>query len=222
MLDAVTSLVNAALADVHGSWLPELDAALLQKARASAVGRRWLAASLSSLELFNRPPALLGLEAGPLLASNWWQYSLQLCSQPLLEIGAFTFIPVIRAAVLREQVLQWRRVLGRDTYLSLLKNSDAMLQENVIQAAFQPDSNIVADDALLTERIRKTACFELLSYASAIHPLLRTRVALAFPQCWSEEHLNHSYVPCLPSEFLSSRLDQMNYTVTWQTNTGEA
>lgn len=222
MRDIASDLVNAALTDVHGSWLPELDLALLQKARASALGRRWLAANLSSVELFSQPPALLGIEATSLLESSWWQYSLSLCSQPLLEIGAFAFIPSIRAAVLRAQVMQWRRVLGRDTYLALLKNSDALFQQHMIPVACQPENNIVADDAVLTEKIRKTACFELLSYAGAIHPLLRLRVALAFPKCWSDEHLKHSYIAGLSSEFLSSRLDQMRYAMALLENTVEA
>lgn len=197
MFELTSQLTQATLADVHASWLPEMDASLLAQAKLSDYGRRWLASRLANVELFSVPPAALDIAAELLQANAWWAMSISDSRARLIEMGAYTRISSIRLAIMREQVLQWRRVLGTALYQKMLREEVSNLPPEK-EFYFDDDFSLGwIDDAALTQTLMKSAYEELLGFASRQHPLLVERVALAFPETWWQGYQCNPPTPVL-------------------------
>lgn len=190
MPELAGALQQAALRDVHSSWLPMLTPSLLARAKQSAFGRRWLSTRLSAQTLFRTPSVMLDIPDALLQEQAWWQVSLCEHREHLIEMGAHACLSVLRTAIAREQVMQWRRVLGMPRYMQLLQLSDPGER-----APLSWPTRVMNDQALI-EHLEKVACFELLNYSRQCHPLLAQRVALAFPLDWSVslEYVGYSSV----------------------------
>lgn len=210
MSELAAQLTQVALDDVHASWFPEMDAALLTQAKASDVGRRWLASRLANVELFSEPPAALGISTELLQAEVWWPMSLSDSSEWLIELGAYTHISSIRLAITREFVLQWRRVLGPALYQRLLREADS---SRPTDREFHADNDSslkwmslkwtspeLMDDATLSQMLKKCAYEELITFSLRQHPLLAQRVALAFPEAWWQNYQRDPPVSVLDQE----------------------
>lgn len=190
-------LLACALRDLHGSWIPDLDAVLLSRAKMSAAGQRWLKARLKKVALFNHPPAGFGLMPLEGAESGWWQVPLAVESRHLIELGALGYLPDIKSSIDRDKVLQWRRVLGKDLYEKLLRVSLGKLPLDTAVATAIP---VRVEDAILADMIAMSGFRALFAYASRFHHLLALRVAVAFPQAWSHTNIGTDLlsVPVLP------------------------
>ncbi len=193
--DLKFALVESALRDLHPTWLPGLDADLLEQARSSTMARRWLATRLTTLALFTVPPAALDIADDTLSQSAWWQRSFRTADEPLLALGARGFQRLIKASIQRDKVLQWRRVLGRDLYEQILLLPAESMPNTAKRDAGNKNASIDLEDSQLAEATRRSACMALLQFAQQQHPLLQARVALAFPQAWSVADIEASWIP---------------------------
>lgn len=197
MSELASQLTQATLADVHASWIPEMDVALLARAKNSDYGLRWLASRLAKVEMFSVPPAALDIAAELLQANAWWAMSISESSAWLIELGAYTRISSIRLAIMRVQVLQWRRVLGAALYQKMLREEVSNFPSEK-EFYFDDDFSLGwIDDAALTQSLMKCAYQELLGFASRQHPLLVQRVALAFPETWWQSFQRNPPMPVL-------------------------
>lgn len=212
MSEFAVHLTQAALDDVHASWVTDIDAALLAQAKASHYGRRWLASRLANLELFSVPPAALGVSTEILQAEMWWSMPISDNSAWWLELGAYTHISSIRLAIRREHVLQWRRVLGPALYQRLMREAGS---SRPTDKEFRDDDDSSLkwkslewkslkqmplewnDDTALVQMLKKCAYEEMIGFALRQHPLLAQRVALAFPEMWWQNYQRDPQVPLL-------------------------
>lgn len=111
---------NRALAQAHIGWLAPLDAALVDAARASPIGRRMLARRLSAAApaLFGRPPTV----SAENMPASGAAYAEPPDEETLLELGARALSPWWRTLVARESVQHLRGALGASRYQRLLQH----------------------------------------------------------------------------------------------------
>lgn len=175
-------LGRMALDDVHPGWIADIEPELVEKARHSAFGRRFLANKLSKkFMLFSQLP--YDYKNGADVTNETWLFtSLSKQSTCLLELGAKSCLDVLRAEVSRENVLRLRRVLTDDSYERLLQQSNPIAPK---RAQYDENFDLVETDDDLFQRLLCNAAIEIYVYALKIHPLAAERVLLSFPSEWS-------------------------------------
>lgn len=206
MSEFSTQLVQFALVDVHASWFPAMDEALLMQAKASHYGRRWLASQLANIELFSVPPAALSISPALLQADAWWATSISENCAWFIELGAYKHISSIRHAIIREHVMQWRRVLGTTLYQRLLRED---VRDQSEKMEIHDEDGFLfewIDDDALAQRLKESAYSELLGFASRQHPLLAQRMALAFPEAWWQNAQRETPVSVLSQQIVTKIL----------------
>jgi len=109
---AATDDQAQALDHLHPGWLAPLDAALIDAARVTPLGRRWLASRLVA-----RAPGLFGAPARPSARRMPALPDVEL----LLEAGAVALRPLWRAQISRQAVGALHEVLGEHRYERLLR-----------------------------------------------------------------------------------------------------
>ena len=166
-------LQRAALADLQPGWLSDLDAALVEKAKLSVVGRSFLSRRLAAAgTLLFTELTLDADEAQALQQDAWLLTPLAGADELLLDIGAQALAASLRAIVVREDVLRVRRVLGESRYRELLAR----------QTQPQPAMSLALDsDEALADSLRQRGVHEIGRYAAQHLPrALAERVQLAF------------------------------------------
>src|SRR5699024_1162114 len=126
------ALQNAALTDVHASWFGDIPAELVERARHSVPGRRWMAGQLAPQHaLFAMPAPDLG-EDERLAAHTWLVQPLAARTDFLQELAATALATLLRAQVARDRVGWMRTVLGDAAYRRALSKADT--QTAVLEA----------------------------------------------------------------------------------------
>lgn len=175
--DTWIALQNVTLTDVHASWFDDVPAELIERARYSVPGRRWMAAQLAARHaLFGMPAPDLGEDEG--LASNAWLL------QPLAdrldflqELAATALAPLLRAQVARDRVGWMRTVLGDAAYRRALSKAETR--------SAVPVSDMMADFASETafrDALQRQAGHELRAFVADMHTLVQGRIRLLFPR----------------------------------------
>lgn len=198
--------LQAVFAAVDGDWFhqpdaaaPEaIDAALLERAAASALGRRmlarWLMAQVDGALFAPRPDGAL-----PAAVLRWPRAVLS----PLLrDLGVLAHAPAIRAEVRREPVRQLRRALGNSYLLALDKQVwdgevDAALAAR-LRAALDAALRVRGDDAPLLGLLERHGRGELQAWAAQHDPALAEWTLLQFPR----EPLPTAHLPEAQVRFL--------------------
>ncbi len=176
-------LQRLTLADLHAAWLPALDAALLLRAKRSALGRTMLCRQLAAAgyELF-RGLLLDRSDAETLQQNPWLAVPLAQADDLLCELGAMALTPALRAVVMRDEVLRLRRVLGELRYREVLVRS-------VLTRPVPVEALDCSSDETLASQLRRRGAHEIDRYAqSALPAMLAGRVRLALdPAALSDE-----------------------------------
>lgn len=175
--DTWIALQNVTLTDAHASWFDDVPAELVERARYSAPGRRWMAGQLAARHaLFGMPAPGLGEDDG--LAGNVWLV------QPLAdrldflqELAATALAPLLRAQVARDQVGWMRTVLGDAAYRRALSKADAQSAMPVSEITAALASETSFRDALLRQ-----AGHELWAFVADMHTLVQQRIRLLLPR----------------------------------------
>lgn len=201
MSELTFQLVRATLRDLHESWLPHLDPGLVAKAKDNDFGRRWLASQLDHFTMFALPHNAFEMPDDLLNQNAWWRGSLANATELIIEIGALILSPRIRVTVTREQVLQWRRVLGPLIYRRCLESALPRANLNTMPES-APDVEI-RDDAALAKILQKYGYSELLHFSLQQHELFMQRVSIAFPESWWHEFQDERRAPVLPAEVVA-------------------
>lgn len=182
MLEDLERLQCVALRDLHPSWLPETDAALVLQARHTPSGRRCLAQQLSSTQVLFRMPARQQIDCDvPAASYPWWLHCLNAQQSLWILLGAHVYLPLIRASISRQRVLQWLRVLGESDYGALLRTP----AERYGERAIHTQDELPEEDERLRQSLLRTGYQQLVNYADTVHGCIANRVLLAFPANWN-------------------------------------
>ena len=173
-------LQTAALDDTHPSWFPGIDENLLERARASPLGRRWLASRLAEEGapiLFSNPRPPDSAAAAALAEHGWLLPRLGAAAELCFELGVYGLAPALRASISREVVARVRRVVGDARYQQVLRmpSRTAPSTVNAATSLKLPD-----DDLALRERLMAQGVTELVALAASSHAALAERVRVAF------------------------------------------
>ncbi len=179
-------------AGIHPDWYHQveaggcgpgaLDAALLQRAQDSVLGRRmlarWLMRDIGGALLAPRPD---GAIAAPVV--RWPRTRL---AALLRDLGALAFAPAIRAEVRREPVRQLRRALGNGYLLALDKQVwDGKVEAPVaarLRDALGAALGDASNDAPLHVLLDRHGRGELHAWAAQGDPALAEWMQLQYPR----------------------------------------
>ncbi|CBL45616.1 hypothetical protein HDN1F_20330 [gamma proteobacterium HdN1] len=190
MSDLLKEYVGLVLCSLEKSWVPEIDSQLLERAKETRIGRQWLVSRLSEHPLFCQPIVLFRDAEPSLRTTNWWRENLCGDEEFLLKLGGFVCRAQLRATVSREQVMQWRRVLGEKLHRDLIRISTSDTDVNAGEsAAVSGDYS----DAELSFEVRRIGYLEMKGQAMLLGPLFGYRVELAYPRGWSQQATAGSY-----------------------------
>jgi hypothetical protein len=167
------ALRTATLDEADAGWFG-VAPPLVDRARASRLGRRMLARRLAS----HGAPVLFGTlpRSTPqsIAVSMWALWPSQRLRAIAWDLGAIALGPALRAVVRREAVLRVRSVLGEERYALALASAP-----NVATAADREHrvlSKSLASDETLGAAVRRLGFGEFLAFARALHPACAERV----------------------------------------------
>ena len=176
-------LDQLALKEADSSWFPGFDSELLELARASRRGERWLFAYLAvRFELFGRP--LLKDDNRKIQRALPWLFLPAVQWGPvMLHIGALACSAHLRSVVSRDRVLQLQRVLGLEVYGSVMSFRVAASGTEGLGPLDQEHQLALEDlsDRQLTDLLRAEGLRELVWFARQHDVLAGERVSLAHP-----------------------------------------
>jgi len=178
-----TALLRSTLDGAHVERFGDAPQMLVERARASALGRRMLARRLQ-----NESPPLFAIESSSECSSwvarhPWALFSGERLRGTALDLGALAFAPALRARVNRNEVLLLRAAIGA-ARLSFVLSTDpwqGVVPEAVRHCAMTGLARVLDDADALAELVRQRGRIELYAYSALLHPLLGERVKLAFP-----------------------------------------
>ena len=171
-----SALRTAALDEADAGWFGGVAPALVERARASRLGRRLLSRRLAS----HGGPVLFGTlpRSTPqsIAVSTWAVWPSQRLRAIAWDLGAIALGPALRAVVRREAVLRVRSVLGEERYALALAAAP-----NVATTADREHrvlSKSLASDEVLGAAVRRLGFGEFVAFARAVHPACAERVLL--------------------------------------------
>lgn len=176
------ALLKSTLDGAPPSRFADATPALVERARATPLGRRLLA-----LRLQDESPLLFRLQAANDAA--WIEhhpaalFSGERLRGAALDLGALAFSPALRARVDRSEVLRLREAIGA-ARMSFALSTDpwrGAIPEAVRHCAVAGLARVIDNTHALAELLRQRGRVELFTYASNLHALLGERVRLAFP-----------------------------------------
>lgn len=174
------TLVQAALAGLDPSWLPELAPELVCQARQQSLGRGLLADRLADRlaedQALFRDLSVFSNELQPPQLPEWLFRPLPNCVS--LTLGAHAHGALIKTAVARSQVARLRELLGASLYTQVLNAPSPGEVATGIELLLK------AEDIGLAERFHRQGAVELYHLALGIHPLAAERIQWVFHQSW--------------------------------------
>lgn len=183
-----TALLRSTLDGAHAERFGNAPPMLIERARASALGRRMLARRLE-----NESPPLFAIESagdcGWVTRHPLALFSGERLRGTALDLGALAFSPALRARVHRDEVMRLRAAIGV-ARLSFVLSADpwqGVVPEAVRHCAMTGLARALDDTEALAELVRQRGRIELYAYSAQLHPLLGERVKLAFAPLASGE-----------------------------------
>jgi len=178
-----TALLRSTLDSAHVARFGGAPQELVERARASALGRRMLAQRLQS-----ESQPLFTLESADDCAwvtqHPWALFSGERLRGTAFDLGALAFAPALRSKVNRRDVLALREALGI-ARLSFALAADpwqgAAAPEAVSHCAMAGLARVLGKPEAIAELVRQRGRIELYAYSANLHPLLGERIKLAFP-----------------------------------------
>jgi len=176
-----TALLRSTLDGAHAERFGDAPPLLVERARASRLGRRMLVRRLE-----RESPLLFALDAANdcewIPRHPWALFSGERLRGAAFDLGALAFAPALRAKVGRDEVLTLREAIGA-ARLSFVLSSDPWqraVPEAVRHCAVTGLARVLDDAAALADLVRHRGRIELYAYSASLNPMLGERVKLAF------------------------------------------
>lgn len=200
-----TALLKSTLDGAHATRFGDAPPVLVERARASPLGRRMLA-----LRLEQTAPSLFDLAAAN--DSGWVEqhpaalFSGERLRGAAMDLGALAFSPALRARVERSEVLRLREAVGA-ARVSFALSTDpwrGAIPDGVRHCAMAGLARVLDDVEAITELLRQRGRVELFTYAANQHPLLAERIKLAFPSASAGERRDAWLPPETVAQYLGA------------------
>jgi len=198
-------MLRSTLDGAHAGRFGDTPPALIERARASALGRRMLARRLA-----DEAPSLFALAGARgcewAAHHSWATFSGERLRGTAMDLGALAFSPALRARVGRNDVLRLRETIGA-ARLSFVLSTDpwnGTVPETVRHCAVTGLARVIGDADALAELVRLRGRIELYAYSANLHPLLGDRVRLAFPPLATGERSDAWLPPAAVAKYLAA------------------